>query len=52
MLPSLLLIRPLAWVAGDTDQPVPIPAMGANVAWNLVTNTVLGASLIVAAQLD
>jgi len=51
MLPSLLLLKPLGWVVGDTDKEVPIPALAANVVWNLATNTVLGASLILAAQL-
>ena len=47
-LPSLLLFKPLQWAAGDTDQPVPIPALGANVAWNLATNTLIAVGLIVA----
>ena len=47
-LPSLLLAKPLQWVAGDTDQPVPIPAMGANVAWNLATNTLVAGGIVVA----
>jgi len=45
-LPSLLLVKPLRWVAGDTRQPVPIPALGANVGWNLGTNTMLAATLV------
>jgi len=32
-------------------QPVPIPAMGANVTWNLATNTVLAIALVGAALL-
>ena len=47
-LPSLLLVQPLLWVAGDTDQPVPIPALGANVAWNLATNSLIAVGIIVA----
>ena len=47
-LPSLLLARPLAWAFGDTREPVPVPALGANVAWNLATNTVLALALAVA----
>jgi len=50
-LPSLLLAKPLQWAAGDTDQPVPIPAMGANVAWNLATNTLVAAGLIAAVMM-
>lgn len=47
-LPSLLLVKPLKWAVGDTDQPVPIPAMGANVAWNLLTNTFIAVGLVAA----
>jgi 1,4-dihydroxy-2-naphthoate octaprenyltransferase len=50
-LPSLLLFKPLQWAVGDTDQPVPIPAMGANVAWNLATNTLVAAGLIAAVMM-
>ncbi len=46
--PSSLLAKPLAWAFDDTREPVPIPALGANVAWNLATNTVLAAALAVA----
>ena len=48
VLPSLLLARPLAWALGDTDRPVPIPALGRNVAWNLATNAVLALALVFA----
>lgn len=48
-LPSVLLIQPLKWVLGDTSTDVPIPALGANVIWNLATNTLLGLGLLVAA---
>jgi hypothetical protein len=51
VLPSLLLAQPLAWAFGDTRKPVPIPAMGANVVWNLATNTVLAIALAVALAL-
>ncbi len=44
-LPSLLLATPLAWAFTRPTEPVPIPAMGANVAWNLATNTVLAVTL-------
>jgi len=47
-LPSLLLFRALRWVVGDPSAPVPIPALGANVIWNLGTNTVLAATLVLA----
>jgi 1,4-dihydroxy-2-naphthoate octaprenyltransferase len=48
VLPSLLLARPLAWALGDARQPVPLPALGANVAWNLSTNSVLALALAAA----
>jgi 1,4-dihydroxy-2-naphthoate octaprenyltransferase len=48
VLPSLLLAKPLLWALGDTREPVPIPEMGANVAWNLATNAVLALALAVA----
>jgi len=47
-VPSLLLFKPLQWAFGDTDRPVPIPALGANVAWNLATNTLIAVGLVVA----
>jgi 1,4-dihydroxy-2-naphthoate octaprenyltransferase len=47
-LPSLLLIKPLGWVVADPDSPVPIPALGANVVWNLATNTLMALGLVVA----
>jgi 1,4-dihydroxy-2-naphthoate octaprenyltransferase len=50
-LPSLLLVKPLQWAFGDIDLPVPIPALGANVAWNLATNTLLAVGLVAAAML-
>ena len=48
MLPSLLLVKPLSWAFGSAQSPVPIPAMGANVVWNLATNSVLAAALAAA----
>ncbi|UCF40172.1 MAG: prenyltransferase [Gemmatimonadota bacterium] len=51
VLPSVLLKDPLRWALGDPASPVPIPALGANVAWNLATNLFLAASLVVAALL-
>jgi len=50
-LPSVLLFKPLQWAAGDTDQPVPIPALGANVAWNLATNSFIAIGLVVAVMM-
>ena len=45
VLPSLLLAKPLQWSLGSTEDPVPIPALGSNVIWNLSTNVVLGVML-------
>ncbi len=48
VLPSLLLVKPVQWALTDSSKPVPIPALGANVAWNLATNTLIALTLIVA----
>ncbi len=48
VLPSLLLVKPVQWAIGDVSQPVPIPALGANVVWNLATNTLVALTFIVA----
>lgn len=50
-LPSLLLAAPMRWALSDPAQPVPIPAMAANVTWNLATNTVLAIALVIATWL-
>jgi 1,4-dihydroxy-2-naphthoate octaprenyltransferase len=47
-LPSLLLVKPLQWALSDPEQAVPIPALGANVVWNLATNTLVALTLVVA----
>jgi len=47
VLPSLLLIRPLSWAFTRPGDPVPLPALGANVVWNLATNLLLAAALVV-----
>ena len=47
-VPSLLLVGPIRWALGRPDEPVPIPALGSNVAWNLATNTLLAVALVVA----
>ena len=49
VLPSLLLAAPLRWAFARPHEPVPIPALGGNVIWNLATNTVLAAALLFAA---
>jgi len=52
MAPSLLLAKPASWGVATlrgTGGPVPIPAMGANVVWNLTTNAVLAVGLALTA---
>ena len=46
-LPSLLLLAPLRWALGRPTDEVPVAALGANVAWILLTNTLLAAALVV-----
>lgn len=49
LLPSLLLIAPLRWAFTRPESEVPLPALGANVIWNLATNALLAGGLFVAA---
>lgn len=39
ILPSMALIPPTRWALTAPNDPVPIPALGANVIWNLTTNS-------------
>ena len=48
VLPSLLLVKSVKWAARDVSAPVPIPALGANVVWNLATNTLVALTLTAA----
>jgi 1,4-dihydroxy-2-naphthoate octaprenyltransferase len=48
-LPSIALISPIHWALTAPADPVPVRSMGANVIWNLATNTVLALTLAVAA---
>jgi 1,4-dihydroxy-2-naphthoate octaprenyltransferase len=48
LVPSLLLIAPLRWAFTDPKLPVPVGALAANVAWNLLTNATLAGALAVA----
>ena len=45
-LPSLLLVKPLRWAFTAPDAAVPIPALGANVVWNLATNSMMALALV------
>lgn len=47
-LPSLALIAPTRWALGSPQETVPLPALGANVIWNLATNAVLALCLVIA----
>jgi 1,4-dihydroxy-2-naphthoate octaprenyltransferase len=47
-LPSLLLVKPLQWALKDPAEPVPILALGANVVWNLTTNSIIALTLVAA----
>ncbi len=50
LIPSLVLLpAPFRWALTAPETRVPIPALGANVIWNLTTNLVLAAALFVAA---
>ncbi len=48
-LPTLLLVPAFKWAFSEPARPVPIPAMGGNVVWNLATNSVMALGLIAAA---
>ncbi len=48
MLPSILLIGPLRWALRSPHEPVPVPALAANVMWILATNTALAGMLLLA----
>jgi 1,4-dihydroxy-2-naphthoate octaprenyltransferase len=50
-LPSFFLVKPLSWAFGDARAPVPVPALGANVVWNLATNSVLAAAFVAAIRM-
>jgi hypothetical protein len=52
LAPSLLLVKPVVWALRTPAEPVPIPALGANVIWNLGTNALLAVGLGLAAHLN
>jgi len=47
-LPTLILGGVFKWALKSPQTDPPIPALGANVIWNLATNTVLGIVLVIA----
>jgi len=50
VLPSLFLVKPVQWALTRPHEPVPIPALAANVVWNLATNALLAVALFIAAR--
>jgi 1,4-dihydroxy-2-naphthoate octaprenyltransferase len=48
LTPSVLLGTPVRWAVRNPESDVPIPALAANVIWNLATNSVLAISLLAA----
>jgi 1,4-dihydroxy-2-naphthoate octaprenyltransferase len=51
VLPSLALVGPLRWVASGPGASVPVPALAANVVWNLATNSLLASGFALAIAL-
>jgi 1,4-dihydroxy-2-naphthoate octaprenyltransferase len=51
VLPSMALRRPLGWVFRSPAERVPVPALAANVQWNLSTGFLLAAGLAAGAWL-
>jgi 1,4-dihydroxy-2-naphthoate polyprenyltransferase len=49
ILPTLFSLRGLRWAFSAPAEPVPLAALGGNVAWNLATNAVLALTLFLAA---
>jgi len=47
-LPTLAVVPAIRWALADPEDPVPIPALGGNVIWNLATNTMMAAGLLLA----
>jgi 1,4-dihydroxy-2-naphthoate octaprenyltransferase len=47
-LPTLLLVPAIRFALAAPEGPVPTPALGGNVAWNLATNSLLAAGLLLA----
>ena len=48
LAPSVFLGKPVQWAVRNPEGDVPIPALAANVIWNLATNSVLAISLLAA----
>jgi 1,4-dihydroxy-2-naphthoate octaprenyltransferase len=46
-VPTILAAKPLKWALLTPEEPVPHPALAANVIWILATNAVLGVTLMI-----
>lgn len=51
ILPFRFAVPAVQWAFTRPRQPVPVPALGGNVAWNLATNTTLAIALVLAKYL-
>jgi len=47
-LPTLAAVPAIRWAISNPEGPVPVPALGGNVIWNLATNTLMAAGLLLA----
>ena len=47
-LPVLAAVPAARWALTAPADPVPVPALGGNVAWNLLTNVLMAAGLLLA----
>ena len=47
-LPTLAVVPAIRWALTNPAAPVPIPALGGNVVWNLATNTLMAVGLLLA----
>ena len=52
VVPSVVFLpKPVGWGLREPKEPVPIPALGANVVWILTTNLIHAIALYLAAVL-
>jgi 1,4-dihydroxy-2-naphthoate octaprenyltransferase len=47
VFPTALLAPAVKWAATRPLEPVPIPGLGANVFWNLATNSLMAAGIVI-----
>jgi len=48
-IPTLSVLPAIRWALARPGEPVSLPALGGNVAWNLATNATMAAALLLAA---